>query len=71
MSMEDDDTAGRLRELEIKVTFLENHVEAQDRVMLEQGRLLDRLTRELQRLRDTALSAKDDALPADEKPPHY
>mgnify|MGYP000979477298 CR=1 FL=1 len=64
-----DDTAARIRELEIKVTFLENHIEAQDRVMLEQGQHIGKILQELKRLRDAA--AGENAFPADERPPHY
>ncbi|MDR2844736.1 MAG: SlyX family protein [Puniceicoccales bacterium] len=68
------DTASRVRELEIKVTFLENHVEEQDRAMLEHFRQIERLQREVKRLAGALASRSDDGtdrLPDNEKPPHY
>ena len=65
-----DDTDARIRELEIKVTFLENHIEAQDRVMLEQGQHIGKIRPELTRQRDASTTGED-TFPADERPPHY
>ncbi|MDR1497691.1 MAG: SlyX family protein [Puniceicoccales bacterium] len=73
-----DALAERVLELEIKVTFLEKHVEEQDRAMLAHFRQIDELRREIQRL----ATAQQDSRPNDtpfidnqsrenEKPPHY
>lgn len=63
----------RLRELEIKITFLDDYVSAQNETILRLSRELDRLARAMK-----ALSEKTDALeaggnipPANEKPPHW
>ncbi|MDR2983168.1 MAG: SlyX family protein [Puniceicoccales bacterium] len=61
----------RVRELEIKISFLENHVEAQDREMLEQSRQFDLLKAEVKRLRELSSDQGSEGFPANEKPPHY
>ncbi|MDR0535602.1 MAG: SlyX family protein [Puniceicoccales bacterium] len=70
-----DDGAARARSLEVKLAFLERHVEEQDRVMLDHFRELDRLRREVERLSEItkAAVARDAGTPAveNEKPPHY
>ena len=58
--------------LESKITFLERHVEQQDRVILELRNLLDNTRKQI----DTLKKAMDDVgAPQtdtiDEKPPHY
>ena len=60
-------------EVEIKLAFLERHIEEQDRVILAMRTELAALKRELARLNDRVQSAGSDsaAPPADEKPPHY
>lgn len=62
-----------IQELQIKQTYLERHVEEQDRVILALQSEIDKLRRELSRLEDKIPSARSDGadLPADEKPPHY
>lgn len=66
--------------LEEKVAYLERHVTAQDKAMLELGDDLARLRAELRRLRDRAAEAtggagpgsgSDDSTLRDERPPHY
>lgn len=68
-------TSEHVRELEIKIAFLEHHVAQQDRAMMELGRQLDRLERQVTRLSDSVKSADagaSGAMPAgDERPPHY
>jgi uncharacterized coiled-coil protein SlyX len=63
-------------ELEIKITFLEKHVEDQNRAMFEMSRQIDRLERQLARLveivkRGTEGGPSGPGSPADERPPHY
>ncbi|MCH2614016.1 MAG: SlyX family protein [Opitutales bacterium] len=58
--------------LESKITFLERHVEQQDRVILELRNLLDNTRKQI----DTLKKAMDDVEAPqtdtiDEKPPHY
>ena len=63
-------------ELEIKIAFLERHVEEQDRAMYEMSRQMERLERQVTRLTEL-VKAKTEAgpsglaSPADERPPHY
>jgi uncharacterized coiled-coil protein SlyX len=69
-------TAERLRELEIKLTFLEKHIEEQDRAMLGQYRAHEALSREVQRLSTALKNAQADRqdetrLTENERPPHY
>ncbi len=61
----------RLLRLEEKIAYLERHVTAQDRAMLELTEELDALRRELRRVRETRAEAGAAPEPADERPPHY
>ncbi len=61
----------RLLRLEEKIAYLERHVTAQDRAMLELNEELDALRRELRRVRETRAEAGAAPEPADERPPHY
>ena len=65
----------RLADLEIKLTFLERHVGAQDKAMLELHEEVARLRKEIAGLRTRVASgtpADDTPLSADdERPPHY
>ena len=62
------------RTLEERLTFLQRHVEQQDRIILELSRevskLSDRLVRAEAKLTQSA-DAGDQAPPADERPPHW
>ena len=63
-------------ELEIKIAFLEKHIEEQDRAMFEMSRQMDRLERQVIRLTELVKGGGDaspsgPASPADERPPHY
>jgi uncharacterized coiled-coil protein SlyX len=62
------------RALEERLTFLQRHVEQQDRIILELSRevskLSDRLVRAEAKLTQSA-AAGDQAPPADERPPHW
>lgn len=62
-----------LVELEKRITYLERFVEDLNDVIIEQGKLMDRLKRELVSLKEKSQSASpvDPSRPADEKPPHY
>ena len=64
----------RQRALEERLTFLQRHVEQQDRIILELSRevstLSDRLVRAEAKLTQSA-DAGDQAAPADERPPHW
>jgi len=64
----------RQRDLEERLTFLQRHVEQQDRAMLELSRevakLADRLARTEAKLSQSA-DGGDQAPPADERPPHW
>lgn len=67
-----NDTAERFENLEVRYAFLEKHVAAQDRVMLEMAERLDRLEGRLRPLHERIEGgAPDGGLPADERPPHY
>lgn len=68
----------RIRRLEEKIAYLERHVTAQDKAMLELGDELTRVRREVKRLREQrapgANAGAGEAaadFPADERPPHY
>ena len=65
-----------IRHLEEKVAYLERHVTEQDKAMLELADDLARLRREMKAWRERTAASQaggggDDALPIDERPPHY
>jgi uncharacterized coiled-coil protein SlyX len=62
--------------LEIKIAFLEKHIEEQDRVMYDLSRQMDRLERQVTRLTELVKGNAEagpsgPASPGDERPPHY
>lgn len=69
---EDAPTEDRLRELEIKLTFLDDYVAEQNRTLVELVRETERLKRALRSLAEKAETlVGGNAAPADEKPPHW
>ena len=69
-------SAERIDRLEERLAWLERHITEQDKVMLEQSRMLDRALAELRLLRDRVATGAGDAAPSaasstDERPPHY
>lgn len=65
-------TDERLRELEVKITFLEDYVAKQNEVIVDQGRQIDRLLKALRQLAEKAENfSGGDSMPANEKPPHW
>jgi SlyX protein len=64
-----------IRRLEEKIAYLERHVTAQDRAMLELADDVARLRRELKALRERQAPGDANAGPddssMDERPPHY
>jgi uncharacterized coiled-coil protein SlyX len=63
--------AEHIRELEMKIAFLEKHVGEQDRAMLEMNDRLEALEKRLLGLRERLERGPDGPMPADERPPHY
>jgi SlyX protein len=65
----------RIQLLEEKIAYLERHVTAQDRAMLEMVEETARLRRELgalrQRIESPGPGTGEPSSPADERPPHY
>ena len=64
----------RVTEIEIKIAHLEQALAEFHDVVYGQQRMLDRLERALDELKQRVLAAEDPALPgnpAAEKPPHY
>ena len=69
----------RILGLEEKVAYLERHVTAQDKVMLELGDTLTRVRAELRMMRERtgesgsggAGTSGEGGEPRDERPPHY
>lgn len=58
--------------LEEKISFLERHIEQQDREIYAQSERLEQLARELKALKSKVESLDEGtSLPPDEKPPHY
>lgn len=67
------DSTDRITALEERLTFQQKLLDELNTVVLEQGRQLDRLTRDLARQTDelTRLSALAEGDLPHEKPPHY
>ena len=63
----------QIADLEIKIAFLERHIEEQDKVMMRLSNAVDALQKEMARISQNqrSQSSGSDAAPADEKPPHY
>jgi SlyX protein len=63
----------RLTDLEIKSSFNEDLLDQLNQVVIRQQEQIDRLVREVTRLRDQMPDAGANALrrPADDLPPHY
>lgn len=60
----------RLIAVESKIAYLENYVNELNEVVIEQEKLIRKLAVESEDLRKQISSGKD-ALPENEKPPHY
>lgn len=60
-------------DLEIKLAFLERHIEEQDKVVYGLSKEIDTLKRELTRIGERIAQSNSDGpeLSADERPPHY
>ena len=70
---QDHDIDERLMALEIKASYAEDLLDRLDQIIIRQQDQIDRLERELQRLRQ-APPDQDNAgprPPRDERPPHY
>ena len=69
----DGNTDARLRELEIKFTFLDDFVSEQNKTLTELLRENDRLKRALRSLAEKieTLDGTGNVPPANEKPPHW
>ena len=67
-----DETAGRIDKLESHIAHLEHQVEQLNGVIIEQGKLLERLKREVQRQSNAMQTMELDRIKANiQKPPHY
>lgn len=59
-------------ELEKRITHLEKFIDELNEVAIDQGKMIDRLKRELDDLKEKSQSSPvDPSHPADERPPHY
>lgn len=58
-------------DLEIKVAYLEKLVAELDGVVRDQATLIDKLSIEVERQRQSILAGAGASPPADDKPPHY
>ena len=65
------DDAERIRELEIKLTFLEKHVQEQDSVVYAQEKRIATLEKAARDLYARTAEGSPEDAPANEKPPHY
>jgi len=68
--MEPNSLSERITDLEVKFSFVEEHIHQQDREILALRTKIERQTEELERLRSE--NAGDGLnISGDEKPPHY
>lgn len=62
----------QIQDLQIKQTFLERHIEEQDRVIYTMQSAIENLRKEVERLKErTEANSEGSDMPANEKPPHY
>ena len=66
-----NEESDRLVTLESRYAFLEKHVAAQDRAMLEMAARLDQLEARHKQLRERLEQRSDGGAMTDERPPHY
>lgn len=67
-----DETSQRIEKLESHVTHLEHQVDQLNEVVIEQGKLLERLKKEVQRQSTMMQTLELERMKAnDQKPPHY
>jgi SlyX protein len=68
----DDDTAERIERLETHLAHLDHHVEQLNSVVIEQGKLLDRLKKVIQRQANAMETLELERIKSNvERPPHY
>lgn len=67
-----DEHSRRIEKLESHIAHLEHQVEQLNGVVIEQGKLLDRLKKEVQRQSSTMQTMELERIKANvQKPPHY
>jgi len=68
-----DEHEARLERLEINLAHASNTIEELNKVVIDQGRQIDRLTRLLTNMTDQVEELMENVLPGHqiEKPPHY
>lgn len=67
-----DETSERLRRIEAHLAHLEHQVEQLNEVVIEQGKLVERLKKEVQRQSNAMQTLELERIKANNpKPPHY
>ncbi len=67
-----DDTADRLQKLEAHIAHLEYQLDQLNEVVVDQGRVVERLKREVQRQSEAIETQELERIKANnQKPPHY
>ena len=67
-----DDNSRRMEKLESNLAHLEHGVEEMNRVLIEQGKLLERLKKEVQRQNTAMQTLELERIQSNnQKPPHY
>jgi len=68
----DDKTEQRLADLEIQIAHQSETIDTLNEAVVEQWKIIDRLTRQVKVLNEQYMSLEDDASPHQvTKPPHY
>lgn len=60
----------KMIQLEIKISYLENDLQELNHIVIDQDRLISKLTAETAELRGMITGGKEEEVPQ-EKPPHY
>ena len=67
-----DDNSRRMEKIESNLAHLEHQVEEMNRVLIEQGKLLERLKKEVQRQNTAMQTLELERIQSNnQKPPHY
>ena len=61
----------RLEELEIRITFQEDFIESLNKVIADQGVLLDEVVKRYKKLTEQMVGLLEDGGDNDQPPPHY
>ncbi len=65
------DLEKRLEELEMRITFQEDFIESLNKVIADQGAMLDEVVKRYKKLSEQMVGLLEDGGDSDQPPPHY